>query len=168
MTKRKDFKRVVRARSQRTGETYSSALRNVRNARRVEASTSSAAYARGDLPVAVTRTIPDVRSSNVDKTVRFYTEFLGFGLRLDGDTVTGFVSRTDPDVEVTLNFGAFALPGGFIVEVASGDEVRSTFERAREARLRIVDDVAPDGTQFSLLDPNGCCITVSSAEKRPR
>lgn len=117
--------------------------------------------------MAVTRTIPDVRSANVDKMIRFYTEFLGFGLRRERDSVTAFVSRTDPDVEVTLNHGAFALPEGFIVEVASGDEVSVAFERGRQAGVRIVDDLAPDRMQFSMLDPNGCCITVAAADRRP-
>src|SRR5438309_2064028 len=45
----------------------------------------------------VMRTIPDVRSSNVDKTIRFYTDFLGFTVRRQGDRVTGFVSTNDPD-----------------------------------------------------------------------
>lgn len=118
--------------------------------------------------MAVTRTIPDIRSSHVDKTIRFYTDFLGFGLRREGDRVTGFVSTTDPDVEVTLNNGAFSLPDGFIVEVASGDEVSAAFRRVHEGRLRIVDDLAPDGRQFSMLDPNGCCVTVAAADRRPR
>jgi catechol 2,3-dioxygenase-like lactoylglutathione lyase family enzyme len=169
MTERKDFKRVVRARTRRTGESYSSALRNLRNARRAgSAAASSASHVRGESPAAVTRTIPDVRTANVDKTVRFYTEFLGFGLRRESNRVTGFVSKTDPDVEVTLNHGAFALPEGFIVEVASGAEVSDAFERAHDAELRIVDDIAPDGLQFSMLDPNGCCVTVASADLRPR
>ena len=76
--------------------------------------------------MAAIRTLPDVRAANVDKTVRFYTEFLGFGVRRDAGRVTAFVSTTDPDVEVTLNHGAFALPEGFVVEVASGAEVGAT------------------------------------------
>jgi catechol 2,3-dioxygenase-like lactoylglutathione lyase family enzyme len=118
--------------------------------------------------VAVTRTIPDVRSTYVDKTISFYSEFLGFGLRREGDDVTGFVSMSDPAVEVTLNHGAFALPEGFIVEVASGDEVGTVFERARDVGLRIVRDLTSDGAQFAMLDPNGSCITVASAGNRPR
>jgi catechol 2,3-dioxygenase-like lactoylglutathione lyase family enzyme len=118
--------------------------------------------------VAVTRTIPDVRSTHVDKTIRFYTEFLGFGLRREGDVVTGFISVSDPEVEVTLNHGAFALPEGFIVEVASREEVASVFERARGLGVRIVDDLRSDGTHFAMLDPNGYCITVASADNRPR
>jgi catechol 2,3-dioxygenase-like lactoylglutathione lyase family enzyme len=118
--------------------------------------------------VAVTRTIPDIRSSHVDKTIRFYTDFLGFGVRRQADKVVGFVSTTDPDVEVTLNHGAFALPEGFIAEVHSAGEVSAVFERARDARTRIIDEPSPDAAQFSMLDPNGCCVTVASATLRPR
>ena len=117
--------------------------------------------------MAVIRTLPDVRSSHVDKTVGFYTEFLGFDVRREGTSITSFVSRTDPEVEVTLNHGAFALPEGFIVEVAEG-EVGAVFERAQTVGLRIVEEPTPDGACFSLLDPNGCCVTVASASRRPR
>ena len=168
MTQRKDFKRVVRARTQRTGESYSSALRNVRNARPAgSAAASPAGLSGGTVPVAVTRTIPDVRSTNIDKTVRFYTELLGFGVRREGGQITGFVSQTDPQVEVSLNHGAFALPEGFIVEVEGADQVGVLSERAHTAGMRIVEGLASDGQQFSMLDPNGHCVTVASADTRP-
>jgi hypothetical protein len=74
MTQRKDFKRIVRARARRTGESYSSALRNLRNARhnRSAAAGSTGSNEEGSL-MAITRAIPDVRSTNIDKTIRFYT-----------------------------------------------------------------------------------------------
>ena len=84
------------------------------------------------------------------------------------DQVVGFVSRTDPGVEVTLNHGAFALPGGFIVEVATSADVTRVFYRAQDAHLRIVAELASDGGQFSMLDLNGHCVTVASADRRPR
>src|SRR5688572_21137385 len=98
MTERKHFKRVVRSRAKQTGESYSSALRNVRNARsRGPAATSGTGLARGDHPVAITRNIPDIRSDHVDKAVRFYSDYLGFSVRRDGGHVTGFVSATHPE-----------------------------------------------------------------------
>lgn len=170
MTERKDFKRVVRARVQRTGESYSSALRNVRNARLAgSAATLPAGPTRGALPVPVqiTRTIPDIRSTDIDKTIRFYTEFLGFEVVRDGDAVTGFVSATHSGVEVTFNHGAGALPPGFVVEVATVEEVRVLFERAVAASVRMIDDLSADGQQFSMLDPSGRCVTIASADLRP-
>jgi catechol 2,3-dioxygenase-like lactoylglutathione lyase family enzyme len=170
MTERKDFKRFVRDRAQRTGESYSSALRNVRNARPAgSAAPPRASSSRGELsmPVAITRTIPDVRSTHIDKTIRFYTQLLGFDVRREGDEVTAFVSATHPDVEVTLNHAAFALPPGFVVEVATIDDVRAVSERAEKARVRIVGDLDAHGRQFSMLDPSGSCLTIASAELRP-
>ncbi len=160
MTERKDFKRVVRTRARRTGETYSSALRNVRNA--------SDRASDGAGVVNITRTIPDVRASNVDKTVRFYVEFLGFGVRREAGVVSSFVSRTDPDVEVTLNHGAFVLPEGFIVEVETASQVATLFARVEAAGLRIVDRLGADAMAFSILDSSGHCVTVTSAQLRPR
>ena len=118
--------------------------------------------------MAVTRTIPDVRSSNVAKTERFYCDFLGFGVRREGDRVTGFVSMSHPEVEITLNHGAFALPQGFIVEVETVAEVGAVFGRVAAAGLRIVDSLTSEGSRFSMLDPNGSCVTVVCADRRPR
>jgi len=74
LTDRKDFNRVVRARSRRTGESYSSALRNVRNARPGRsAATASEGSDQKEPLMSITRAIPEVRPTNIDKTVRFYT-----------------------------------------------------------------------------------------------
>lgn len=53
--------------------------------------------------MAITRAIPDVRSTSIAKTARFYSELLGFDLRMEDDDVAAFDSATNPGVEVTLN-----------------------------------------------------------------
>lgn len=132
MTDRKDFKRVVRARARRTGESYSSALRNVRNAR---TDRSAATASKGRDPreplVNITRAIPDVRSTSIDKTVRFYTELIGFDTCSENGRVISFVSASHDGVEVTLNRDEFALPPGFTVEVETEGDVGELFDRAR-------------------------------------
>ena len=103
LTDRKDFKRVVRARSRRTGESYSAALRNVRNARPDRsAATESEGRDQREPLMSITRAIPEVRSTNIDKTVRFYTE-LGFATRTEDGHVVSFVSASHDGVEVKLN-----------------------------------------------------------------
>ncbi len=163
MTERKDFKRVVRARARRTGESYSSALRNVLNARqdRVAAAGPTGSHEEGP-QMAIARTVPDVRSTDLEKTTRFYTELLGFDTRVEDGTVAAFVSPTHEGVEVTLNRDGFALPPGFTVEVESADAVAVLYERGRGADVRMIEELNGDGTQFSALDPSGRRVTVST------
>ena len=164
MTDRKDFKRVVRARSRRTGESYSSALRNVRNARpdRSAATASNGTDQREPL-VNITRTIPDVRSTNIDKTVRFYTELLGFDPRTEDGRVVSFVSASHDGVEVTLNRDGFALPPGFTVEVETEGQVAELFDRAPSAGVRVIEPLGD--AQFSVLDPAGRRVTITAATR---
>jgi uncharacterized protein (TIGR03083 family) len=162
MTERKDFKRIVRARARRTGETYSSALRNVRSARQLAGSHEEVR------PIAITRTIPDIRSTKIDNTTKFYTELLGFDTRITDGRVVAFVSATDAAVEVTLNRDGFTLPPGFTVEVGSVDAVASLYERRHVARIRTIEELEPGGSQFSVLDPSGRRVTVAAGGDEAR
>ena len=165
MTDRKDFKRVVRARARRTGESYSSALRNIRTAQsdRPAAATSNRNQHK-DPFVTITHVIPDVRSTNIDKTVRFYTELIGFNARTERGQVTSFVSASHDNVEISLN-RAPALPPGFTIEVSAVADVRALFDRAHDAGARVIDALV-DG-EFSVLDPSGRRVTIASAGQRP-
>lgn len=163
MTERKDFKRVVRARARRTGESYSSALRNVRNARPDRSATagSTGSHKEGSL-MAITRAIPDVRSTSIDKTIRFYTQLLGFDKRSEQGNLVAFVSPTHDGVEVTLNRDEFVLPPGFTVEVETAEAVSELHRRASPAHVRVIEDLTSDGAQFSVLDPAGRRVTIAA------
>lgn len=164
MTDRKDFKRVVRDRARRTGESYSSALRNIRSARPDPAAARGWEATPGEVPpVSIIRAIPDVRSTNVDKTIGFYTELLGFDLRFEHDRVAGFVSATHAGVEVTLNRDGFSLPPGFTVEVDSVDAVSELRDRAAAERVRVIEDLDDSAHQLSVLDPSGRRVTIAAA-----
>jgi uncharacterized protein (TIGR03086 family) len=156
MTERKDFKRIVRARARRTGESYSSALRNVRNARHRTGSHEE------DRPIAINRTVPDIRSTKIANTTRFYTKLLGFDTRVAEGRVVAYVSPTDAVAEVTLNRDGFTLPPGFTVEVDSVDAVAALYERGRAGSVRTIEELKPDGSQFSVLDPSGRRVTVAA------
>ena len=169
MTDRKDFKRVVRARARKTGESYSSALRNVRNARQDR---SAASAPTGETPkeptVTIIRAIPDVRTTNVDKTVRFYTGLLGFDTHEEDGRVVAFVSSSHDGVEVRLHGDDFALPPGFTVELATAADVRALFDRAPAAGVRIIDPLGDERPEFSVLDPSGRRVTVRAADRGRR
>jgi len=166
VTRRKDFKHVVRARSRRTGESYSSALRNVRNARPDRPAAVASVGSNDKAPLMnITRTIPEVRTTNPDKTVHFYTELLGFDTRTEDGRVVAFVSASDDDVEVRLNHDGFALPSGFTVEVETEAHVTELHDRAAAAEVRVIEPLA--GARFSVLDPSGRRVTICAAASRP-
>jgi catechol 2,3-dioxygenase-like lactoylglutathione lyase family enzyme len=167
LTDRKDFKRIVRERSRRTGETYSSALRNVRNARpdRSAATTSKGKDQKEPL-MNITRTIPEIRSTNIDKTVRFYKDLLGFDTRTDNGGVLSFVSATHEGVEVIVNHDGFTLPPGFTIEIATKDQVAQLFDRAEVQDVRVIEPLRD--AQFSVLDPAGRRVTINAAQERRR
>jgi catechol 2,3-dioxygenase-like lactoylglutathione lyase family enzyme len=161
LTDRKDFKRVVRARARKTGESYSSALRNVRNAHPGRsAATAPEGSDQKEPPVNITRTIPDVRSTNIDKTVRFYTEILGFDKRTEHGRVVAFVSASHDGVEITLNCDP-SLPPGFTVEVETEAQVAELFDRTSSADVRVVEPLRE--ARFSVLDPSGRRVTIAAA-----
>lgn len=165
MTERKDFKRIVRERSRRTGESYSSALRNVRNARPDRsAATASKGKDQREPLMNITRTIPEIRSTNIDKTVRFYRDLLGFDTRTEDGHVVSFVSATHEGVEVIVNHDGFTLPPGFTIEVATTDQVTELFDRAEGQDVRVIEPLRD--ARFSVLDPAGRRITIKAAEER--
>lgn len=167
MTDRKDFKRIIRARSRRTGETYSTALRNVRNARPDRfAATASKGKDQKEPPMTISRAIPEIRSTNIDKTVRFYTELLGFDTRKDNGRVLSFVSATHDGVEVIVNSDGFALPPGFTVEVANEDHVAELLSQAESQDVRIIEPLRD--SRFSVLDPAGRRVTINAAGEARR
>lgn len=142
MTERKDFKRVVRARALRTGESYSSALRNLRKPQDRTAAAEPQGVHEKVPPMTITRAIPEVRTSNVDKTVRFYTEFLGFDLYDEHGRPAAFVSSSHPGVEVRLNQSDFALPPGFTIEVETRAGLDRLFEAATPAGVRVIEPLS--------------------------
>lgn len=166
MTDCKDFKRIVRERSPRTGETYSSALRNVRNARPDRCGHASKGRDQKESLMDITRAIPEIRSANIYKTIRFYSDLLGFDTRTDNGRVLSFVSATHEGVEVIVNQDGFTLPPGFTIEVATGDQVAELFDRAEVHDVRVIEPLRD--AQFSVLDPAGRRVSINAANERRR
>ena len=164
MTADKDFKRVARARAQRTGEAYSTALRNLRNSRRGPRAADDPAAPDKERPlVNIVRTIPDIRSTDIDRSRQFYVDLLGFDICMEQGEMLTFCSPSHSWVQVMLNGESDPLPPGFSVDVDTPDAVVSLYERAEEHRLRVIEpmDDKPSGIRrFSVLDTSGTRVTV--------
>jgi catechol 2,3-dioxygenase-like lactoylglutathione lyase family enzyme len=157
MTANKDFKRIVRARSQRTGESYAQALRQLRDH-------DAAREAAGKEPLMkITRAFPDIRSDDIEASRAFYSGLLGFDVSMEREKFLLFTSPSDPNIQVSLNGDFDSLPAGFIVDVGTGDRVLQIHAAAVEHGLRIIepiDDKSWGIRRFSVLDPSGSRVTV--------
>lgn len=107
MTANKDFKRIVRAKARKTGQSYSAVLQRLR--------TDGRAPSKESIPMTIVRTVPDIRALDLSLSRDFYEDFLGFKLVMDQGGMLMFASPTEPKQQVTLNGDAAeaaALPPG--------------------------------------------------------
>lgn len=166
MTADKGFKRIVRARAQRTGESYAEALRHLR-----AEGTAGGAGVPEEPIMRITRAVPDIRSDDIEASRSFYSGLLGFDVSMEAGKFLLFTSPSDPNVQVSLNGDFDSLPAGFIVDVGTGDRVTEIHAGAVAIGLRIIEDVddKPWGIRrFSMLDPSGSRVTVlAHIEARP-
>jgi catechol 2,3-dioxygenase-like lactoylglutathione lyase family enzyme len=158
MTANKDFKRIVRAKARRTGQSYSAVLQRLRTDGRVPSKES--------IPMTIVRTVPDIRALDLAVSRSFYEDLLGFKAVMDQGGMLMFASPTEPKQQVTLNGDAAesaALPPGFAMDVGFPESVTDLHARAVAQGCVIVEPLAdkPMGIRrFSLLDPNGVRVTV--------
>lgn len=158
MTADKDFKRIVRETSRRTGQSYAAVQRRLR-ADGPKPSTERH-------PVNIVRTIPDVRSLNMPASRAFYEGVLGFNVAMEHAGKMILASATQPKQQVTINADAadaIPLPPGFAVDVGFPESVSENHERAIAQGITIIEPMEdkPIGIRrFSVLDPSGTRIKI--------
>jgi catechol 2,3-dioxygenase-like lactoylglutathione lyase family enzyme len=158
MTVDKDFKRIVRAKAKRTGQSYSAVLQRLR--------TGGQWSSQEKRPMSIVRTVPDIRALDLAVSRSFYENLLGFKVVMDQAGMLMLASPTEPTQQVTLNGDAAesaALPPGFAMDVGVPENVNELHARAVDQGCIIVEPLEdkPMGIRrFSLLDPNGVRITV--------
>jgi catechol 2,3-dioxygenase-like lactoylglutathione lyase family enzyme len=158
MTEDKDFKRIVRARAARTGESYAVARRNLR-----APTADRDGAAQEESKVTIIRAVPDIRSDDIEASRAFYAGLLGFNVAMEVDTFLIFSSPSDPHIQVSLNGDFASLPAGFIVDVGTAERVAEIHAAAVQQGLRIVEELddKPWGIRrFSLLDPSGTRVSI--------
>jgi catechol 2,3-dioxygenase-like lactoylglutathione lyase family enzyme len=117
--------------------------------------------------MTIVRAVPDVPSQDIEATKAFYADLLGFDVSMEVGDFLLFSSPTAPDVQVSVNetpAGVLVYPG-FMVDVGSGERVRSLYEQARARGLEVfepIDDKPWGIRRFGMKDPNGIRVTVLS------
>lgn len=158
MTANKDFKRIVRETARRTGQSYASVQQRLR-ADDPEPSTERQ-------PMNIVRTIPDVRSLNMQASRAFYEEVLGFSVAMEHAGMMILASTTQPKQQISVNgdaADALPLPPGFAVDVGFPESVSDIHEKAVAQGFTIIEPMEdkPMGIRrFSLLDPSGTRVTI--------
>ena len=158
MTADKDFKRLVRARAARTGESYAEALRHFR-----AQDADGRSGGKEEPIVTINRAMPDIRSDDIQACRGFYADLLGFDLAMEVGDFLMFSSPSDPNVQISVNGDFASLPPGFIVDVGTAERVAEIHAAAVAQSLRIIEDLddKPWGIRrFSMLDPSGARVSV--------
>ncbi len=114
--------------------------------------------------MSIRRVVPDIRSTRLDESREFYSDFLGFDLAMDMGWILTFVSPTNPTAQVIImsrDASAPVMPN-LTVEVA---DVDAAYDEALRRGLDIVHPLTdePWGVRrFFVADPNGAVVNVMS------
>jgi catechol 2,3-dioxygenase-like lactoylglutathione lyase family enzyme len=114
--------------------------------------------------MSIRRVVPDIGSSRIEESRKFYTEFLGFEVGMDmGDVVT-LVSPSNPTAQITLvrETGSTAPQPNMTVEVADVDAMHATAIQLRQRIVYPLTDEPWGVRRFFVADPNGVVINVMS------
>ncbi len=117
--------------------------------------------------MSIQRVVPDITSSRMDESRKFYTEFLGFDIGMDMGWIVTFVSPQNPTAQLTIMQAQAQLESPAVsIEVADVDSVHG---KAVAQGIRIVYPLTsePWGVRrFFAADPNGVVINVMSHVKK--
>ena len=128
---------------------------------------------KGPFSASTTAAVVRYQVADVDRSIAFYTEHLGFKLTQKAGPV-GIVSRGDLHLLLSgpgssgsraMPDGRRQEPGGWNRIVLYVDSIDSTIERleAGRARLRNELESGPGGKQIQLEDPDGNPIELHEA-----
>lgn len=116
--------------------------------------------------MGIRRVVPDIATTDMDLSRKFYADFLGFNIGMDMGWVVTFVSPDNPTAQVTVIAGDGSGPAPDLsVEVTDVDAVhRSAIEHGLEIIYPLTDE--PWGVRrFFVTDPNGMTLNIMSHHK---
>lgn len=112
----------------------------------------------------IRRIVPNIPSGEMEKSKRFYGEFLGMKLAMDMEWILTFVSLSNPTAQISIvksDTATVADPGVTIsIEVA---DVDSLYKKAVEMNYKIAYPVTTESwgvRRFFAEDPNGVTINL--------
>ena len=155
MTADKDFKRIVRARARKTGESYATARRRL--------------LSREDsISMKINRAVPILRIFDEDKAKAFYVEYLGMRVDWEHRFEPGLplymqVSRDDLVFHLSEHHGDGTPGSSVYVPIDGVRELHAELSGKEYANLRPGIETDEIGTWVTLLDPFGNTLRFNEA-----
>jgi predicted enzyme related to lactoylglutathione lyase len=117
--------------------------------------------------MSIRRVVPDITCKRIQESRKFYTEFFGFDVAMDMDSVVTLTSPSNPTAQNTLvqQTGSTEPQPNLTIEV---DDVDAVYAKTVGLGLQVVYPLTdePWGVRrFFVTDPNGVVINVMSHQK---
>lgn len=113
------------------------------------------------------RIVPNIYSNEIEKSIEFYTDFLGMELAMDMGWILTFVSKENKKVQISIlrieenkmldNSAVFLS-----IEVS---DIDNWYERAKEQKIAIIYPITSESwgvKRFFIKDPNGVTLNLLS------
>lgn len=114
--------------------------------------------------MTIRRIVPNIQSAQMDKSLAFFTEFLGMEVAMDMGWIVTFVSPDNPTAQISIVQAQekAAQPTGMSLTLEVAD-VDATHARARALGIEIVyllTDESWGVRRFHAVDPKGVVVNV--------
>lgn len=122
------------------------------------------------MKIEIFRVVPNIYSDDIEKSKKFYMDFLGMELAMDLQWVLTFASKENHSAQITilkndkkksLNNSAIFLS----IEVADVDKL---YEKAKQQNIDIVYEITDEDwgvRRFFVKEPNGAIINLLTHRK---
>ena len=111
------------------------------------------------------RIVPNIYSNNLEKSKKFYTEFLGMNLAMDMGWILTFVSKENETAQISIfkNENNKPLDNSVIFLSIELSEIDQWYEKAQKEAIEIVYPITNESwgvRRFFVKDPNGVTINL--------
>ncbi len=116
--------------------------------------------------MTIRRVVPNIPTNRMDDSRRFYSDFLGFEVKMDMGWIVTLASPSNPTAQISLlqSNDAAVVPMNLTISIEVSD-VDAAHAKAVAARVPVVYPLTnePWGVRrFHVNDPNGVVINVMS------
>ena len=112
----------------------------------------------------IKRIVPNIPSSDIEKSKLFYRDFLGLELALDMGWVLTFVSKSNPAVQLTIleKDTDQIIESGISITIEV-DDIESIYKKAISSEFEISYPITNESwgvRRFFVKDPNGVNVNI--------